>query len=248
MPNMTGGGDRGGSRGGTPPLRVLRGGLPASEGGPAGAGSTPDAARDSADAALLHDFLQGDDEAFEALVRRHEELVLRIVRRFTRDADDARDLAQRTFVRAFEAARRTFERTGDRTGDREGSSAVPFRRWVIRIAVNLAKNHARDSARWTIVAADDRGGRAAEAVPSSAGGPLSSLLDAERTARVRRAVLRLPRRQREVVALRLDAELSFAEIGAALEIEEGAARVAFHHATVRLRELVGSDEEGGRTP
>lgn len=204
----------GGDRGAAPHLRVLRGGL-------------PEEAR--TDDALLQSFLDGDDDAFEDLVRRHEELVLKIVRRFTRDLEDARDLSQRTFVRAFHAARRTFDRTNE--------PRIPFRRWVIRIAINLAKNHARDRNRWTR-APEYELEHHAHRGPS----PLAELIAAQQVARVRAAILQLPRRQREVVALRLDAELPFSEIAAALDITENAARVSFHYAAVRLRELAAGEE------
>jgi RNA polymerase sigma-70 factor (ECF subfamily) len=208
---MTDGGDRGAA----PHLRVLTGGLP------------EDA---SPDDALFQAFVDGDDDAFEDLVRRHEELVLKIVRRFTLHSEDARDLAQKTFVRAFEAARRTFERRHE--------PHVPFRRWVIRIAINLAKNHARDQNRWTRAADYELG-----AQPHRGMEPLAKLIADQRIARMRRAILELPRRQREVVALRLDAELPFSEIAAALDITENSARVSFHHASVRLRELVTQEDE-----
>jgi RNA polymerase sigma-70 factor (ECF subfamily) len=214
----------GGERGGASHLRVLSGGAARV----AIAAVDPEAA--SPDDALLQAFIDGDDDAFEDLVRRYEELVLKIVRRFSRDTEDARDLAQRTFVRAFEAARRTFARTQE--------PRVPFRRWVIRIAINLAKNHARDQNRWLrapATALDAQHHRGAE--------PLASLIAAERVGRVRLAILRLPRRQREVVALRLDAELPFSEIAAALDISENAARVSFHHAAVQLRSLATEEDE-----
>ena len=57
------------------------------------------------DEALVAAFLVGDEVAFGELVRRHEQTVLRIVRRWARSPDDAHDLAQRTFLRAFEATR-----------------------------------------------------------------------------------------------------------------------------------------------
>src|SRR5512138_543032 len=82
--------------------------------------------------ALVAAFLVGDDEAFGELVRRNEPLVLAIVRRYARTPEDARDLAQRTFLRAFEAARRSLRR-----GPRR--DVIPFRRWLVRVAVNLAK-------------------------------------------------------------------------------------------------------------
>ncbi|HVO18269.1 MAG TPA: sigma-70 family RNA polymerase sigma factor [Anaeromyxobacter sp.] len=180
--------------------------------------------------ALLAAFLVGDDEAFGALVHRHERLVLSLVRRYARTPEDARDLAQRTFLRAFEAARRALRHAP--------RGAIPFRRWLIRIAVNLGKNHLRDSARFRLVSLEavdqDR-------LRSRAEGAADELERAERVARVRSAVLRLPRRQREVLTLRIDAELPFAEIAEALQITENAARVNFHHATRRLKELV---EEG----
>jgi RNA polymerase sigma-70 factor (ECF subfamily) len=203
-----------GDKGPLPTLRVVAGGV------------TP--AR-RAEEALFAAFLVGDDEAFGELVRRHEPLVLAIVRRYARTPEDARDLAQRTFLRAFEAARRAFRR-----GRR---NAVPFRRWLVRVAVNLAKNHLRDEARAARAPLEALAGVAAEG-PAAPDG----LLHAERAARMRREVLRLPSRQREVLTLRVDAELPFAEIADALGITENAAKVTFHHATRRLREVLSGED------
>jgi RNA polymerase sigma-70 factor (ECF subfamily) len=204
----------GGERGEAPHLRVVPGGV-------------PDEA--SPDDLLVSSFLDGDDTAFEDLVRRHEGLVLRLVRRFANDSEDARDLCQRTFVRVIEAARWTFRGSGE--------ERVPFKRWLVKIAMNLARNHARDNNRWARAPQE-----LLEAEQSHLPGALVALLEAERAARVRRAILWLPRRQREVVALRLDAELPFSEIAAALGITENSARVSFHHAAVRLRDLARSED------
>jgi len=177
--------------------------------------------------ALLGAWLVGDDDAFGELVRRHQPLVLSIVRRYAATPEDARDLAQRTFLKAFESARRVLAR-----GVR---NAVPFKRWLIRVAVNLAKNHRRDAGRWSSVAVEPEG--------LAAGGPSApeAMERAQATARVRRAVLDLPRRQREVLTLRLDAELPFAEIGETLGITENAAKVSFHLAARRLRAELGQE-------
>jgi RNA polymerase sigma-70 factor (ECF subfamily) len=195
-----------------PSLRVVAGGM------------TP--ARREEDA-LVAAFLVGDDDAFGELFRRHERLVLAIVRRYATSADDAGDLVQRTFLRAFEAARRSL-----RKGER---SAVPFRRWLIRVAVNLAKNHRRDALRVVRVPLD------AAAEPAVAPAAPDALVRREREVRLRAAVLRLPRRQREVLTLRIDAELPFAELAEALGITENAAKVSFHHATRALRAALAED-------
>lgn len=196
------------------PLRVIPG------------GATP-ARRE--EEALLAAFLVGDDQAFGELVRRHERLVLALVRRYARTPDDAADLAQRTFLRAFEAARRMLGR------DRRG--AVPFRRWLVRIAVNLAKNHLRDAARHPSVSLE-----ALAPAQDDAPGATEALLAAERAARMRAAVLRLPRRQREVLTLRIDGELSFAEIADALGTTENSAKVTFHYAARGLRALLEEED------
>jgi RNA polymerase sigma-70 factor (ECF subfamily) len=178
--------------------------------------------------ALVAAFLVGDDQAFGELFRRHEGLVLAIVRRYARSPDDAADLVQRTFLRAFEAARRSLRR-----GPR---SAVPFRRWLVRVAVNLAKNHRRDAARLVRVPLEDAARASVE--PTGA----DALERRLREARLRAAVLRLPTRQREVLTLRIDAELPFAEIAAALGITENSAKVSFHHATRALRAALAEED------
>jgi RNA polymerase sigma-70 factor (ECF subfamily) len=73
---------------------------------------------------LVAAFLVGDDDAFGELVRRHEPMVLAIVRRYATTPDDARDLAQRTFLRAFEHARRSLRR-GPPCPSAAGSCASP---------------------------------------------------------------------------------------------------------------------------
>jgi RNA polymerase sigma-70 factor (ECF subfamily) len=57
----------------------------------------------------------------------------------------------------------------------------------------------------------------------------------------RSAVLQLPRGQREVLTLRVDGELAFAEIAEILGISENNAKVHFHHAVKRLKALVSGD-------
>ena len=66
---------------------------------------------------------------------------------------------------------------------------------------------------------------------------------AERERQVRAAVLALPRRQREVLTLRVDGGLSFQDIAQTLRITENNAKVQFHHAVKRLKAQVGANEE-----
>jgi RNA polymerase sigma-70 factor (ECF subfamily) len=181
-----------------------------------------------ADTELCRSFIAGDEAAFGELIRRHQDLVFEIVRRYTVRTDDARDLSQRAFLKAFQAARRTLKRLG-------GSGHIPFRAWLLRIVINLGKNHARQERRWQ---------RAPLEVLESASAIAPSALDAlersERESLARAAVLQLPRGQREVLTLRIDGDLPFAEIAEILGISENNAKVHFHHAVKRLKLLMAA--------
>ncbi len=180
------------------------------------------------DGGLLREFLDGDERAFEELWRRHHATVHSLARRYARSPEDARDLTQRAFLRAVGAARRAVRQAG---------ADFPFRPWLLRIAANLGKNHLRDEARWRRAPVQEADQAADGAAPAD---ELLSRRDRER--RVREAVLLLPRRQREVLTLRIDAGLSFAEVARTLGIAEGNARVHFHHAARRLAERVRAGE------
>lgn len=180
------------------------------------------AARD-ADELLLARFRTGDGAAFERLVRRHQAAVLAVALRLVGDPDVAEDLAQRAFLRALSGADAFRGDTG-------------FRAWVLGIAVNLAKNHLRDTARFApLSSAGDR--------PAAPDDPADRLDRARRRERVRAAVAELPPRQREVVLLRLDGELPFAEVARTLGITENAAKVSFHLGVKRLKATLGAEEE-----
>ncbi|MGH2693443.1 MAG: sigma-70 family RNA polymerase sigma factor [Actinomycetota bacterium] len=78
-----------------------------------------------ADEQLLSRFLEGDERAFELLVRRHEDLVFSLTFRMTGDRSDALEASQEAFISAFR-----------RAGSFRGEAA--FSTWLYRIAANAA--------------------------------------------------------------------------------------------------------------
>ncbi|MCY0996711.1 RNA polymerase sigma factor [Myxococcus sp. MISCRS1] len=185
------------------------------------------------DEVLCRAFLDGETAAFEVLVLRHRALIFSLVRRYTTRPEDAADLTQGAFLRALEASRRVFSRFTP-------TGPAPFRAWLVRIALNLAKNHARQGQRWRPVLVEAPREDVAEAPGESA---QDGLERAERARKVREEVLTLPRRQREVLTLRVDAGLAFKDIAQTLGITENNAKVQFHHAVKRLKARVGEPEE-----
>lgn len=91
---------------------------------PAESAARPDA---SEERALVRRAQGGDLEAFDALVRQHQERVYATVYHMTANHEDAADLTQETFIKAYNALR-SFK------GD------CGFFTWLYRIAVNRTLN------------------------------------------------------------------------------------------------------------
>jgi len=77
------------------------------------------------DAMLIEAVRRGEVAAFEPLVRRHEQKIVRVARRITGNHEDAEDVAQDTLLQAF-------KHLGSFRGDSR------FSTWLTRIAVNMA--------------------------------------------------------------------------------------------------------------
>src|SRR5690349_14101359 len=78
---------------------------------------------------------QGDEEAYESLVKAHQQAVFRLAYLLLGDQHDAEDVAQETFIQAFAALTR-FDTTR------------PLRPWLMRITTNLAYNRRRAMGRY----------------------------------------------------------------------------------------------------
>ncbi len=170
------------------------------------------------DAALVAAYRKGDERAAAVLVRRHLAAVGRYLYSCGAERSDVEDLVQETFFRAF---RKVDGWRGD----------ASFRSWLFTIAGNLLKDDYRKRRARPTVPLDDR------EVPDRAD-PEGDLAAREAERRVREGLGRLPRLQREVFLLRAQQGLEYDDIAAALGTTPGAARVHYHHAVKRLKELV----------
>jgi RNA polymerase sigma-70 factor, ECF subfamily len=165
---------------------------------------------------------EGSRPAFEALVRRYQKPLYFLCLRYVHDHDMAADLAQRTFIRVM-------EKLADLREDNT------FKSWLFRIGANLSLNHIRDHARFV-----DEEAAALPGDPDA--GPVSAdvqLESAEVSDAIRKAVAHLPTKQRMTLELRVYEELPFKDIAVALDTTEGAAKVNFHYAVRRLKEILG---------
>jgi RNA polymerase sigma-70 factor (ECF subfamily) len=174
------------------------------------------------DGELVERARRGDVGAFEALVDRHRRVALRVA--YAVAGDDAEDAVQDAFVKAYGALGRF------RAGSR-------FRPWVLRIVANEARNRRRSAGRRSALAL--RVGHT-----TSAGGesPEDAAVASERRHALAAAVASLDDRDREVIALRWFAELSEAEMAAALGVRPGTVKSRLARAMSRLRDVLANEE------
>jgi RNA polymerase sigma-70 factor (ECF subfamily) len=149
------------------------------------------------DAQLMLSFQRdGDQTALARLVERNGAALLRFLVRLSRNRAIAEDVAQQTWLKVMDVARH---------GTFAAASGVAFRTWLC----TLARNHFIDEYQRKFAAARsvplpaDLCTTLAEAhrvVPD----PAEPLDERQRTARLRKALQRLPLEQRQVVALWAD--------------------------------------------
>ena len=172
----------------------------------------------ASDAALIAAWQAGDEQAAAELVGRHARPLARFLAGAGAPDAEVDDLVQETFIRAF--------RSVDRF-----RGQCQFRTWLMTIGSNVLKDFGRRSARRTIIPLD-------EGVRDGAGDPHDHAVANEAEARLVEGLKVLSRLQREVFLLRAQQGLEYDEIAAALATTPGAARVHYHHAVKRLKEIV----------
>jgi RNA polymerase sigma-70 factor, ECF subfamily len=85
------------------------------------------------DSSLIQQVQQGNTDAFEQLMRKHQEQIFRISQSIVKNPQDAEDIVQDTFLQAYLKLNQLKQPDG-------------FSSWLQKIAVNLSKNHRSRSA------------------------------------------------------------------------------------------------------
>ncbi|MGC1451236.1 MAG: sigma-70 family RNA polymerase sigma factor [Candidatus Sulfotelmatobacter sp.] len=169
----------------------------------------------------------GDEQAFEALVKRHQRRIFALAMRYTRVREDAEDIVQQTFKSAF-IYLETFE----------GKSS--FATWLTRIAINEALMLLRRGRALREVSLDDSTsdyGTALRLEISDRGpNPETSCLQRERAHILSAAMEQLTPRMRAAFELRELLELSTQETAQRMGLSVAAVKARLFHGRKSLRE------------
>jgi RNA polymerase sigma-70 factor, ECF subfamily len=183
---------------------------------------------------LMARIAEGDEDAFEILINRHQASILNLVYRFIGDRTQAKDLAQEVFIRVWQAA---------------GSyqPKAKFTTWIYRITANLCFNELKSARRkklFQFLRSDaDNEIHGEEDFPDGSPSPEDLLLAKERSHQITKALQSLPENQRMALVLKRYDDLSYVEISQIIDCSVSAVESLLVRAKRTLQEKLKDYEK-----
>jgi RNA polymerase sigma-70 factor, ECF subfamily len=159
-----------------------------------------------------------------AMVYQYSALLNRVARSVTRDASEAEDVVQETFLRVLRHHNKLAELQDART-------------WLVRITWNLSLDRKR---RARVRRQTDDFEDVARMLTTGAASAETELIAAQRHTRILRLIDTLPVREREVFLLSAVNELSSVDISLVLKTTDSTIRSRLHRARKALQVLIGA--------
>lgn len=182
---------------------------------------------DRTDEYLMSAVGNGDRSALADIVRRYQNDIFRFCLYYMKDVEEAKELAQETFIRVY-VARNRFD------------SGRKFRPWILCIARNLCLNELKrkrpvpvESVEKCAALAQKESGQLLRTTGHS---PDEQMMAAERRAMVEEAINALDSESREIVVMRFFERLAARDIAEIIGSTEGAVRTRLHRILKSLRE------------
>jgi RNA polymerase sigma-70 factor (ECF subfamily) len=173
------------------------------------------------DTEIISKVLNGDQQAYTALVDRYQSYVFTLSLRFTKNREDAEEVSQDIFIKAYRAL-----------ADFKGNSK--FSTWLYMIVNNTCITFLRKKRLQTHSLDTDGVFEVADSLDS---GLRANLVEQKsKVAMVNNAISLLNPDDAEVITLFYKSEQSLDEIAQILGIETNTAKVRLHRARARLKE------------
>lgn len=166
---------------------------------------------------------------FEQIVHQYQRKVYRVLLLMLKNPEDADNLTQECFLRAY-------------TSMRSFRGECSVQTWLLRIAVNLARDDARNrrAGFWKRLLQIDEVVAVTNEPACEKATPERGMLAQEELSAVWRAVDNLSTRQREVFVLRFAEEMELKEIAEVLNLSTGTVKTQLFRAVTSVREQVRS--------
>ena len=178
------------------------------------------------DSELIQAYLQGHAPSLETLIYRHKDKIYTTIFMLVKDQYLAEDIFQEAFLKII----RTLN------GGRY-SEQGKFLPWAVRVAHNLCMDHFRKVRQDIPVITED--GREIMQLMQFASESAEDGLERRQVHHsVRQLIEELPEEQREVVVLRIYADLSFKEIAVIMECPYDTAKANYRHGLMNIKKAL----------
>ena len=171
---------------------------------------------------IIERVLGGDVNAFEELVWRYEKTVYNLALRMVSDREDACDMTQEAFIKAYNGL-----------PSFRGDSR--FSVWLYRITTNVCLDFLRSKKRRpqvSLTIGDDEDVQLD--IPDPSADPEGQLMKKLGMQALSEGLKLLPDKQRQILVMRELGGMSYADIGAALSLEEGTVKSRIFRARKKL--------------
>ncbi len=176
------------------------------------------------DEQLIAKFQQGDEYAFDQIVKRYKEPLLNFVFRFIGNNIEAEDIVQDTFYRVYKNKHYYKE-------------VAKFSTWIYTIASNLSKTELRRRKRRKFFSIhNDSSGEKEYELPDNKKSPESKANSVVTEKIIHEAINKLPTKFRQVIILRDVQEFSYEEIASIIKVPLGTVKSRVNRARIRLQE------------
>lgn len=175
---------------------------------------------------LVAAYANGNNQAFDILLKRHQTRVFSYILSVVKNRDVADDLFQETFVKAI-------------TTIKQGRYAESgkFSAWISRIAHNLIIDYYRTERSENLVSSDDDTADILNRKDFSDVNVEDVMINDQIHCDVRRIIDALPENQREVLMMRYYRDMSFKEIAEATNVSINTALGRMRYAILNMRRI-----------
>jgi RNA polymerase sigma factor (sigma-70 family) len=182
------------------------------------------------DQQLITSYLQGEERAFEELLKRHQQKIYTSIYLFVKEQSLAEDIFQEVFIKIIDTLRKG-------KYNHEGK----FLQWAMRIAYNMCVDYFRRNKRRPQVSPTETFD-IFDVLQSHDLNAEQAIMRSQTHEKVRKLVDMLPPEQREVVILRHYADMSFKEIAKLTRVSINTALGRMRYALINMRKMIEEKE------
>jgi len=175
------------------------------------------------DKLLIWKFKRGSRDALRRIYDKYHGQLLKLAVVLTGSLDAAEDIVQEVFTNFAQSANR-FGMSGS------------LRSYLITSTLNSVRNQRRNNRRRQGQSLEN-----AERIPSMTRRPDQWAVLSERLERLSRAMVCLPYEQREVITLRMEADMTFRQIAGVQETSVSTVNARYRYGIEKLRSLLNSE-------